>query len=319
MRVLALHPGALGDVILSLPALGALRRAEPGAEITLACDAGLPGPLLAPYAERVLALSAFPLHRLHRPAPPSEEDTRFWKSYDRVVSWTGSANPDFVRNLRSLHPGARIAPWRPEPGETRHVARIFADSLALPPLLTRELPPAGIRPGAAALEAGGRWLREQGWDGQKALAMLHPGAGSAGKRWPPENFIGLARLLARRNDLELILMEGPAEAGLGRRIAEAVPGSLLCEGVALGPLSGILARCRFFVGNDSGVTHLSAALGVPTVALFGPTAPAQWAPLGESVTILRDGAGRLGNITVAAVLEAMRNQPANALRSSQAL
>ena len=309
MRVLVLHPGALGDVILALPALGLLGRAAPGAEITLACAAGLQDLLLVPYADRVLPLSAFPLHRLHGPAPPSEEDTRFWQGYDRIVSWTGNANPDFVRNLRSIHPDARVVPWRPEPGETRHAARVSADSLALPPSLARDLAPACVRPGAAALEAGKRWLREQGWDGRRALVMLHPGAGAAGKRWSPENFAGLARRLVCRNDLEPILMEGPAEPGLGRRIAEAVPGAMLCAGAALGPLAGILSRCRFFIGNDSGVTHLAAALGVPTVALFGPTAPAQWAPLGESVTVLRDASGRLEKITVDAVLEAMKRQP----------
>ncbi|NLV32659.1 MAG: glycosyltransferase family 9 protein [Acidobacteria bacterium] len=319
MRTLVLHPGALGDVLLALPALGALGRAEPGAEITLACGPALPAPMLAGFADRVLPLSAFPLHRLHGPDPPTEPDIRLWESYDRVVSWTGAANDLFVRNLRGIHPGAIVAPWRPAPGEARHVSRIFIDSLGLGPEPAGGRTAVRIHPDSASLEEGGRWLREQGWEGKRALAMLHPGAGSSGKRWPPENFTALARRLAGRNDLELILMEGPAEEGLARQMAEAVPGSLPCEGLPLGPLAGVLGHCRFFIGNDSGVTHLAAALGVPTVTLFGPTAPEQWAPLGESVTVLRDGAGRLAGITVDAVLEAMRNQPAKAPWSSQIL
>jgi hypothetical protein len=275
--------------------------------------------MLAGCADRVLPLSAFPLHRLHGPDPPTEPDIRFWKSYGRVVSWTGSANPDFIGNLRSIHPDARIAPWRPAPGEARHVSRIFIDSLGLGPEPAASRTAVRIHPDSASRGDGGRWLREQGYEGQGGLAMLHPGAGSPGKRWAPERFAELARRLLSSDGFRPILMEGPAEEGLARQIAEAVPGSLLCEGVALGALAGILSRCRFFVGNDSGVTHLAAALGVPTLALFGPTAPEQWAPLGESVTVLRDGSGRLEKITVDGVLEAMRNQPAKAPRSSQVL
>ena len=67
----------------------------------------------------------------------------------------------------------------------------------------------------------------------------------------------------------------------------------------------ILARCRAFVGNDSGVSHLAAALGVPTVALFGPTRPEHWAPRGERVRVLLGRNGRLDEISVEDCLDAL--------------
>jgi ADP-heptose:LPS heptosyltransferase len=71
-------------------------------------------------------------------------------------------------------------------------------------------------------------------------------------------------------------------------------------------LGALLARAALYVGNDSGVTHLAAAWGAPTLALFGPTDPAQWAPLGPRVRTLRAPDGRMPSLGVASVLEAAR-------------
>jgi ADP-heptose:LPS heptosyltransferase len=94
----------------------------------------------------------------------------------------------------------------------------------------------------------------------------------------------------------IIFIEGSAEQGIAREILRAIPdsGSILYEGAGIQPLAGILAQCRSFIGNDSGITHLAAALGIPCLVLFGPTLPQHWAPHGDNVIVLRKPCGCKG-------------------------
>ena len=294
MRILVLHPGALGDIILALPALDALREHAPGAEVTLAGNRDCLDAVASGHAERMLSLATLPLHRLYAAGPLSPQDLGFWRSFDRIISWTGAGDPQFEHNLREIHPDVRIASARPSPEETRHVSQIFVDSLGLPGRIEAGL--ARVSPPAVACRE-----TERG-----AAFALHPGAGSREKRWPAERFRALARRLAERGE-QVVLFEGPAEAGLARAVAEGLPeeSAGVVSGAGLAELVVILARCRAFVGNDSGVSHLAAALGVPTVALFGPTRPEHWAPRGERVRVLLGRNGRLDEISVEDCLDAL--------------
>jgi ADP-heptose:LPS heptosyltransferase len=107
------------------------------------------------------------------------------------------------------------------------------------------------------------------------------------------NFIRLAQQLMRQGKTKLLIIEGPAESGLGREVAKALPPGevILAESVTLSLLAAILERCVSFVGNDSGLAHLAAGLGVPSIVLFGPTLPQHWAPLGRHVVALRNSPG----------------------------
>lgn len=150
---------------------------------------------------------------------------------------------------------------------------------------------------------------------------LFPGAGHPFKRWPAERFVALGRELARR--FPVIVFAGPGEPGLGDEVAAGIgPGARPQSGPFSEMLSQI-ARCRLFIGNDTGPSHCAAALGVPTIALFGPTDPDVTGPSGERVVCIRSeepcapcyqGGGRftcthqsrkcLGGITVEQVLAA---------------
>jgi heptosyltransferase-3 len=285
--VLVLHPGAMGDVILSLPALASLRARFPAARITLAANTDFAGTVACGIADRMISLSHVPLHRLYAAEPISPEDLLFWRQYDRILSWTGSNVAHFARRASECHPCFLVASWKPVPHEKRHVARIFVDSLQ--PWAC--VPPSRVRPEIIVPEAvrreSLRWLEKQGWCRKRPLIAMHPGAGNTAKRWPEVRFLELARKLADANDV--LIIEGPAELGVGRDLAAALSSRvILASELPLPLLAGALRECLAFIGNDSGISHLACALSVPGFILFGPTKPEHWAPLGAQVEIIRD-------------------------------
>lgn len=293
MEILLLHPGGLGDIILSLPAVALLKKQFPGAGITFAANLDHLAPVAAGYADRLTALSTMPLHHLYSCEALRAEEVRFWKSFDRIVSWTGSGDSNFVRNLRDVHPDALIASWRPDPHEKRHVSQLFADSLYPWIPSNSELESAAIQLNSSVRDEGLRWLADRGLGGRDSIVALHPGAGSHMKQWPLERFISLAQRLTLRDRKKLLIIEGPAEPGLAKYIAQTLPASatIVAESIPLILLAAVLKRCEAFVGNDSGLAHLAAGLGVPSVVLFGPSLPQHWAPLGKHVVVLRDPRG----------------------------
>jgi len=317
VELLILHPGALGDIILSLPALAVLRERLGTVRITLAADVDFAGAVASGYADRVLSLSRLPLYRLHSPDPVPPEDERFWRSFDRILSWTGSRDERFTAKLAQMHSCILAADWRPGPNEQRHVSRLFLDSLHSWFPVPQATPIPEIRVDPAVDPHGGEWLQEQGWSGEKPLIAIHPGAGHAAKRWGLRRFEELGRLL--RGQATLVVLEGPAERGLGKDLAAAFgTDAWLARHLPLRLLAAVLRRCRLFVGNDSGIAHLAAGLGLPGVVLFGPTLPLNWAPLGRRTSVLRNNLGCLAcehepaaphtclnNISVEMVLESV--------------
>jgi ADP-heptose:LPS heptosyltransferase len=132
----------------------------------------------------------------------------------------------------------------------------------------------------------------------RGMAALAPGSGGPSKNWPRERFAELASLLERRA-LSVSWITGPAEEETA-----APPGARGWRNLPLPVLAAGLSRCRLYVGNDSGVTHLAAASGCPTIALFGATDPLVWSPRGKAVRVI---AGRtMDEISLAEVWSACR-------------
>jgi ADP-heptose:LPS heptosyltransferase len=290
VEILVLHPGGLGDSILSLPAISLLRRRFPSARLTIAGNVDHLTPIASRYAERVISLSTLPIHRLYINEDLRPEEITFWKSYDRIVSWTGSGNPTFEKRMREIQPEACIAAWKPNPGDTRHVSQLFADSLGLAIPSEKTLEPARIFLDSKMRDEGRQWLLNHGWNGQDPLIAIHPGAGSKEKRWSLAHYIELARHLVIQEKRKILVIEGPAEPGLARQMTQRIPmhAVILSEGAPLGPLAAVMEHCNLFVGNDSGLAHLAAALNVRCIVIFGPTAPGHWAPLGSHVRVIRN-------------------------------
>jgi ADP-heptose:LPS heptosyltransferase len=136
------------------------------------------------------------------------------------------------------------------------------------------------------------------------FVAVHPGSGSPAKNWPLTRFVDAARALAGGH--RWLLVAGPAERDMAMP-----PDAVLARDFPLRLLGASLARAAVFLCNDAGVSHLAAAVGAPTLALFGPTDPALWAPVGPRVKTLRAPGGSLVDLELEAVLAAAR-----ALRSA---
>jgi heptosyltransferase-2 len=130
---------------------------------------------------------------------------------------------------------------------------------------------------------------------------VHPGSGSPAKNWPASRFAEAVRALSPGRGW--LLVSGPADADAAGALA-GEPGGVHARELPPRLLGALLSRAGLFLGNDSGVTHLAAAFGAPTLALFGPTDPAQWAPAGA--TVLRAPGGSMAGLDVAAVVAAAR-------------
>jgi hypothetical protein len=288
VEILLLHPGGLGDVILSLPAIVLLREAFPAARVTIAGNIDHLVPVVSAYADRVVSLSALPLHHLHANTVLPDSDIRFWRSFNQMVSWTGSGDAGFVQKMKSVCPDARIASWRPDPQEPRHLSQLFIDSLG-PEIASGKQAtrvPLLLGPGLSA--HGLEWLSGHGWNAGDPLVALHPGAGSKAKRWPIARFVSLAKHFVHTEKKRLLIIEGPAESGLAAQIEQEFTDDrmIIAKSLSLSLLAAAIAKSELFVGNDSGIAHLAAALGIPSIVLFGPTLPRHWAPLGPDVRVL---------------------------------
>jgi ADP-heptose:LPS heptosyltransferase len=286
-RCLVVHPGALGDVLLSGPALAHLGRL--GYRATLAVTSRLValfrGSGLVDGARDVESLG---LHRLFV-EPPDPGTLDVLAGWDAIVSWFGAGDRTFTASLARPGRPVVVARAAPPPGAGRRVARHLLETLAPLGPLPPELPEARLEVSAADRAAVEGWLGARGIQAGEAV-VLQPGAGSPAKAWP--EFAPLARRL-RDAGRPVIALAGPADGPAVERLLAT--GGLAEPDVArdwpLPRVAALFSRARAAVGNDSGPTHLAAAVGCPTVAVFGPTDPAVWAPVGPRVRVV---AGRPG-------------------------
>ncbi len=141
---------------------------------------------------------------------------------------------------------------------------------------------------AARDAEGRRALTAAGWAGERRLLVIHPGAGGVTKRWSPEGFAAVTDALVESADLDVVVHDGPADhdAVAALRAALRVPALTLTK-VPLPTLAGALAYVGLWIGTDSGVTHLAAAVGAPTVALFTEANLAwrPWAPQARTLVV----------------------------------
>ena len=268
MRILFVTSNRIGDAVLSTGLLDHLIRRYPDCRITVACGVAAEGVFARmPNLERLIPLEKRP-YGLHWPPLWAATVGTFW---DLVVDIRGSA-------LAWLVPARRRAVMRS--GRGGHKTAQLAALLGLdpPPLPVAWTAPADRDLAARLLPAG------------PPVVALAPTANWTGKVWPPERFVALYHRLAAGPlpGARVAVLAGPGEQerALAAPVLLALPGAIdLCGTLSLPEAAACLARSALFVGNDSGLMHLAAAAGVPTLGLFGPTPAEEYAPAGRRTAV----------------------------------
>lgn len=267
----------MGDLLLALPALHAIARGNPKARIEVAANrAFTPLLTLCPIVNGLHDFGSALFSDLFVTGqPPGRKLQELMADFDSAVLWMRDPDDQVARRLRECGVaciaggGATL-----EASSGQHMAVRLTR-------MAGQLAPGEPDTRRSTLDA--RTLRLPS-PGSATRLLLHAGSGGRQKLWGVQRFAQLARELARAG-LKPVVLEGPADEAPAGELASMLGAPVTrCESML--ELAREVAGSALFAGNDSGPAHLAAALGVPTVAIFGPTDPAVWAPCGPRVAAL---------------------------------
>ena len=259
-RILIVHPGALGDVLQAVPALRVLRAQG---RLTFAGQARLGRLLVAlGVVDESRTFDGLGLEALFTDAPAPPAVTAFLGGFTRVVSWFGSRDATYRTRLAALAADAVVAPPVPDDDTPvwRHlVSTLGGDALPEAPAVA-PIRLDALRTGSSAL-------------------VVHPGSGGTWKQWPAERFAEVITAVIARHALTVVVHQGPADhaavAALLARLDQPVERLVEPE---LPALAVALGGARAYLGGDSGISHLAAAVGTPSVIVFPPAHLPRWTP-----------------------------------------
>ena len=285
---LVVHPGALGDVLQAVPALRALRRE---ARLTF-CGQPRLGQILvgAGVIERAVSFDTFGLEALFADGPAPAALAGRLRDYDAIVSWFGSRDPRYPSQLGALARACLVAP--PAPGEDRaadgasgrvgHPTRAVWEHLlaTIEPICGKALVDRSpLRVPEAWRDEARRALADLHVRADEPILATHPGAGGRWKQAPPDLLADAVAAGLRGHRVQVLVHAGPADREAADALAARLvaPAHVLRE-PALPLLAGVLSLAAAYLGGDSGVSHLAAAVGAPAVILFPSTTRDRWAP-----------------------------------------
>jgi len=295
-RILFIRGGAVGDFVLTTPVLWALREQYARAQIEvlgrreIAILAARKGP--ADTVSRVDAGDLAPLFSRH--GEMAAERQVYFRSFHLIVCiWPDREG--VIRERLEATGAQRIVMIDPLPARNGDVHAI---DHVLEQARRGGLVPKSDRPFVSLHERDRWWaetyLRVSG-AGYGPLLALHAGSGSARKNWPADCFADVCRdWFERGREGGVVLTQGPADERAVETLAMRLPEDRcwVLRNTPLPRLAAVLDRCKAYVGNDSGITHLAAAISIPTVAVFGSTDSRLWAPRGRrAVTVQGKGEG----------------------------
>jgi heptosyltransferase III len=320
-RILVIRGGAIGDFILTLPALKLLRENFKNAHIEILGYKQVVA--LADnryYANATRSIDYGPLSRFFARGSELPGDLiEYFSSFDLIVSYLFDPDEIFADNLKRCGAGLLIA-ISPKFSNREHAAQQLAK-----PLRQLGLPAADcaaiLFPNETDRTAASHFLG----DTTLPVVAIHPGSGSEKKNWPIENWIALGHYLlgqqaSRSGGLpaaesvnrrlekrrSLVVVSGEPDENRTTQLQahwENEPAVRFATNLPLPHLAAILENA-IFVGHDSGVSHLAAAAGANCILLFGPTDPAIWAPANENAKVLRAPEGDLAKLPLEMVLAA---------------
>ena len=275
LRVLIIRPGAIGDTLLMFPLLRALKNEQ--IHITFVSNPTvLPLASLFGVADAVYDYGAVEWSELFSEAGIRAVFLRaILQRTDRAICWLRDPDEVVKRNLSSTGmQDVVIAPGRPAEASGLHIITYLAQTIGI--TLTEQ-------------ERSKAFFPEPLNDAQGVA--IHPGSGGAFKCWPIMRFANVIRGLWKQN-IPVLLLAGPADTERLATLLQLIgtpPMSALLKTIVNAPLIEVVDHLRHYtvyLGNDSGITHLAAMLGLPTIVLFGPSSPALWRPVGPHVQVM---------------------------------
>jgi heptosyltransferase-2 len=310
----------MGDMVCALPALHALRLAYPGARLTFVtapiCRELLQG---HPDIDRLLVfdkrdmwsprrlVSFWQTLRTPRPDLAVVMTTVSFSTTSALLAWAsrarlraGGSSLPFGSHLSRAIYHLELPAGTPGVHEVEHnLEPLEALGIAVP-----RLPPHLVPMPAAAQHA--RSFLEREVPGGGPLVVAHVGAGKLPNIWPAQHFAAVLQALQQERGARIVLSEGPRDAAFVADVAARLGGAARWQ-APLGDTVGLLSLTDLVLSNDTGMAHVAAATGVPTVVIFGPTDPLRWAPPGAHVHVMRSHTGFVADVTPENVLRAARH------------
>lgn len=295
--ILVIRGGAIGDFLLTLPALRMLREGFPDCRLEIVgyrhiCSVA-EGRF---YADSVRSIEYAPMAGFFNPRSELDPDlSAYFEGFGQVISYLFDPDGFFEGNLKRCGVKNLIVgdPRISGPGHAACQLAQPLESLAL----FLEDPAAEIFPTEEDDTEAARLLKGY----EAPFLAVHPGSGSPKKNWPLQAWKELLAELCDRPGTVLVV-SGESDFAQVASLKEAFGEKLVfLDHLPLHLLGAVLKRCAFFLGHDSGISHLAAAAGTKCLLLFGPTDPSVWAPANPGVNVLQAPAGSLQNLTVEAV------------------
>jgi ADP-heptose:LPS heptosyltransferase len=299
-RILVIRGGALGDFILTLPAIRLLRDNFRDGALHILGYRHIAILAEGYYADAIRSIDYGPLSGFFNPkASLDRELCDYFTGFQQIVSYIYDPDGLFEGGLRRA--GARnLLSASPKIVEHRHAAFQLAEPLERLGLKLRD-PAARIFPSSKDVGAAEGLLAEL----RRPLMAIHPGSGGERKNWPLEGWLALQKKMladARIGHLLIIGGESDSQQLAQMRLTMRADRQSVLENLPLPLLGAILSQCAFFVGHDSGISHLAAAAGASCLLLFGPTDPQVWSPANRRVCVLQAPSGQLSDLETSTVL-----------------
>ncbi len=306
-RGVILQPGAIGDCILTLPLAELMKETVCPGGVDIIGHTEYIGMLPGRSCiDAVKSLDSISLHRFFEDSSSfevadSDPLIMAFAGYSWIASFLGEQESHFEKNLIftvncSHSAEVMILTMKPAQSNDIHISDFYRKQFAEQSGLSSDEHKSAvsmplIRPTQADKLRGMEILAENGVMPVTKAIIIHPGSGGAHKCWHLDNFLAVARMIVREGT-DVVFLLGPAEVERFDTSAmnEMRETGTLLTGLPLSDVLAVLSCSRAFLGNDSGITHLAAAVGIKTVVVFGPTDPAVYAPIGPAVTILRNNA-----------------------------
>jgi heptosyltransferase III len=301
-KILVVRGGAIGDFILTLPAISALRATFPDTHLEV-----LGYPNVAELAKAGGLIDAFrsieagPLSRFFaRNAKLDPAWSEYFESFNLIISYLYDPDEIFRTNVGRTTKAQFIqGQHRPDENAKVHATSVFLKPLEQLAIFDPDpIPRVTVPNGETFLLPGTKWI------------AVHPGSGSERKNWPAAHWSKLLKWIETSTDRNILLIGGEAEGERVENLARILDANRFrrAERLPLAHLAALLSQCELFIGHDSGISHLAAAVGCRALILWGPSSRAIWQPNSERVQVIEASEGNLEQLAVDDVIQELQKQ-----------